>query len=623
MITRGFLLPHSPLVRQERRADRMRLVAVVLGLVALCTAAPQALVNYDAGQRIIDGVQLLQDASDPSAYYYVPQFPRLATGADGSFEFVCLKYVGGTAETNGGLFHALVEFTLPPEVVEAVDKKLKQQVPNARIVGPVPLMQALDNGEEGVGSFQVVSATLADKEKGGFTRTLVTSGKAPLMPGSKAVVAALLNEQGATLLWDSLNGPTSDVSVAIHAYYEAAVKAYNARVTASVATIYSHVSRVANQQQDFTRRQLRDIVDDLQRNGDLKVDVLDRTTGLGIKADDMAGILQVVTDKLVELMFDHKSGWSADPPRETAVEANQIQGRQDRGWFSSVFLGAEDTKYYTDDQYVLKRRTDISRNTFTLTLGKTTTIKVPVDTAGNLGGLYAALKNDSRYFRIVDLNDPAFEFRPVHFQVDGDYVDAFQDSLNFVSVNVRKSYRDRPSFNKALTFTYADIKAGRTVQDLAFPRLGAEGNDWTDYEYQVRWSLRDGGTLNVPASDGTWVKAHDAAIALTPPFEKRVVVIDADRALFAANGIATAVVEIGTMLGGKPRLQRKAILRAADADATTSVAIYRDRGADMIVRVTWHGKSGKVEGKTEVLDSAYLYLTPPDLTKPATGGQQP
>jgi hypothetical protein len=592
---------------------------IVLTLVLAMTATPDALVNYDSGQRIIDGVQLLQDASDPTAYYYIPQFPRLATKADGSFEFVCLKYVGGSSAANGGLFHALVEFTLPPDVVESLEKKLKQQVPNGRIVGPVPLMQALDNGEEGVGSFQVVSAILANKEKGEFTRSVVTSGKAPLMPGSKAVVAALLNEQGATLLWDSLNGPTSDVSVAIHAYYEAAVKAYNAKVTASVETVYNHFSRIANQQQDFTKRQLRNIVDELQRTGDLKIDVLDRTAGLGIKADDMAGILQLVTDKLVELMFDHKSGWSADPQRETAVEANQLMGRQDRGWFARTFLGAKDTKYYTDDQYVLKRRTDITRNAFTLTLGKTTTIKVPVDTAGNLGGLYAALKSDRRYFRIVDMNDPAFEFRPVHFQVDGDYVDAFQDSLNFVAVNFRKAYADRPAFSKALTFTNADIKAGKTVQDVAFPRLGAEGVDWTDYEYQVRWAIRDGSTVSVPAGDDKWVKARDAAIALTPPFEKRVLVIDADRSQFGPLGIVTAVIEVGTILGGKPRLQRKAILRAGDADATTTVAVYRDRGADTIVRITWHSKSGREEVKTEVLESGYLYLTPPDLTKSASG----
>jgi hypothetical protein len=594
-----------------------RRLAIATALVAAATPT-QALVNYDTGQRMIDGIQLLQDASDPSAYYYIPQFPRLSSRADGVLEFVCLKYVdaGGTS---GGLFHALVEFTLPPDVVEALEKKLKQQVPNGRIVGPVPLLQALKDGEEGVGSFEVVSAILADREKGGFTRSLVTSGRAPLMPGSKAVVAALLTQQGATLLWDSMSGPTSDVSVAIHAYYEAAVKAYDAKVTARMDTIYTHFSRIANQQQDFTRRQLRDIVDDLQRKGDLKVEALDRSAGLGIKADDMGGILQIVTEKLIEVMFDHKTGWSAEPPREVAVEANQIRGRQQRGWLSRVFGDPHNTKYFSDDQYVLKRRTDVRRNEFTLTLGKSTTIKVPVDTAGNLGGLYTALKNDPRYFRIINLSDPAFESRPVHFQIDGEYVDSFHDTLNFVAVNFRKAYANQPAFTKALTFSHAEIKEGKTVQELVYPRLGVEGPGWVEYEYQVRWSLRDGDTISVPAAGAAWHKAKDPRIALTPPFEKQVIEIDADRALFEPNGIATAVVEIGTTLGGKPRLQQKGILRAADASPTTKVAVYRDRGAEMIVRISWHGTSGRVERTVDVLESGYLRLTPPDL---ATGGGQ-
>lgn len=598
-----------------------RRFAIAITLLLAVSTPAAAIVNHDAGQRTIDGIQLLQDAADPVAYYYLPQFPRLATKADGTLEFVCLKYIDAGGGASGGLFHALVEFTLPPDVVEAVEKKLRAQVTGARIVGPVPLMQALKDGEDGVGSFEIVSAILANTQEGGFTRSLVTSGRAPLMPGSKAVVAALLNQQGATLLWDSMSGPTSDVSVAIHAYYEAAVKAYNARVTAQVETIYKHYSQIQNQQGGYTRRQIRDIADDLQRNGDLKIEVLDRSAGLGIKADDVAGILQVVTDKLVELMFDHKSGWAANPERETAVEVNQIKGRQERGWFSRVFGGAQNTKYFSDDQWVLKHRSDVTRNTFTLTLAKNTTIKVPVDTAGNLGGLYTALKNDERYFRIVNLADPAFELRPVHFQVDGEYVDSFQDTINFVSVNFRKTYADKPAFTKALHFTHADVGAGKTVQDVVVPRLGATGTDWLNYEYQVRWSVRDGGTMPVPASETVWLKTSDAAISLTPPFEKRVVEVDADRALFAQQSIASAVVEVASMLGGKPRLQKKAILRAADASPTTKFAVYHDRDTPIAVRVTWHGQSGKSEGKLEVLDSDYLLLTPPTLAGGSGGGQ--
>ena len=36
--------------------------------------------------------------------------------------------------------------------------------------------------------------------------------------------------KGATLLWDSLSGGTSDVSIAIHAFYEAAVQGYHAQL---------------------------------------------------------------------------------------------------------------------------------------------------------------------------------------------------------------------------------------------------------------------------------------------------------------------------------------------------------------------------------------------------------
>ena len=599
---------------------RLRLAPGLAAALLLAALPAAALVNFDQGQRLVHGVQLLQDYNDPKAFYYVPQYPRLATKADGSLELLCLKYVDSAGGTSGGLLHALVEFSLPDDVLADLETELKKQVPGGRIAGPVPLIQAVQDGEDGMGSFEVISAILADRAEGGFTRQLITSGKAPLTPGSKAVVAALLNPKGATLLWDSLTGPTSDVSVAIHASYEAAVQGYNARVSAEMSTVYKHFSQVANYQKDYTKRELRKIVDDLQRDGTLKVEVLDRTQSLGIKAGEMEGILQVVTDKLTELMFDHTSGWAADPQRETAVEANQIQGRQDRGWFARTFLGADDTKYYTDDQYVLKDRKDIRQSSFSLILSKSSTIKVPVDTAGNLGGLYQALKTDARYFRVVNLDDPAFEFRTLHFQVDGGYLDSFSDTINFVAVNVRKSYGDRPAFTRSIQFTGADIKAGRTIQEVAFPRLGDTGRNWAEYEYQVRWSVRDRPTLSVPPQEDQWIRSGDAAISLVPPFERRVVELDADRSLFAERGFSTAAVEFATVLAGKPRIASKAVLRAGDAEPVSRVSIYGDRGEPVGIRVTWNAPDRKVAGELEPLDSDYVFLTPPAKPAPPEGG---
>jgi hypothetical protein len=616
-----FIWPqHARTVREE-----MMLQQIVSGLIAVMLLGPalcHALVNYDQGQRVIKGVQLLQDFSDADMYYYVPRFPRLATKDDGTFEILCLKFVDSKdGATNGGLFHALIEFSLPPEVQQEVEKELRKQVPNAKLAGAVPLLQSAEKsekGDDGTGAFQIVSSVLRDRGEKAFTRSLVTSGRAPLTPGSKAVVAAVLNQQGATLLWDSLTGPTSDVSVAIQAYYEAAVQGYNAKVTADMSTVYTHFSRTSNVQQQYTKRQLRKVIDDLQRNGVLKVEVFDRSKSLGIEAKDMDGVLQTVTDKLTELMFDHTSGWATDPPREAAVEANQLQGRQERGWFSSVFGGAQDTPYFTDDQYVLKDRKDVRHNSFSLVLSKGTTIKVPVDTAGNLGGLYKAMGTDQRYFRVVNLNDPAFQFRSVHFQVDGSYLDSFQDTINFVSVNMRKLYTDQPAFTQSLHYTKEEIKNGKTTQNIAYPRLAITGDEWQDYEYQVRWSVRNGATITIPADESKWIRSRDAAISLVPPFERRTVIVEADRQLFAQRGVMTAVIECGSYLAGKKQLERKAILRAKDASASQDIAIYHDRDTPIAARISWYGANGKAAQQQMLVEQDYLALVPPQVAAPVT-----
>src|SRR5207244_1009000 len=153
-----------PLSRSPGLARTKAPATLLLGTALLLAAAPvSALVNYDQGARVVRGVQLLQDASDPSVYYYVPQYPRLATKEDGSFELLCLKYVDAQGGTNGGLLHALIEFTLPPEQLVQVETELKKLVGNAHIAGPVQLMQSTKDGVEGTGSFEVVSAVLSNK----------------------------------------------------------------------------------------------------------------------------------------------------------------------------------------------------------------------------------------------------------------------------------------------------------------------------------------------------------------------------------------------------------------------------------------------------------------------------
>ena len=599
-------------------------------ILSVLSSTLHATVLYSEGSYVIGNVQLLRDMDNAKAYYYVPSVPHLARKPDGTLEFLCLKYVGDKGDASGALFHALVEFTLPDTAIAIIEKELQKRVPGAFIAGAVPMMTGpTKEGEEAPSSFEVVSAVLSNKDgKEALTRSVVASGYAPFTPGSKAAVAALLNQQGATLLWNSLTGPTSDVSVSMHGYYVAAVKAYNAVVTAEMTTIYRHFSEIQSKQKDFTKKQIRNVVDDLKRTGGLKVDVFDQSAGLGIKAGELEAILSLVTNKLTELMFDTKAGWAKDPDRVDAMAGVTEPGRQEDnlgeqvgsaianaaslGFSSLLNPRDKNPKYITDDQYVLKNVKDVKSNKFYLNLSKTTTIKVPVHTSGNIGGIYQTIGQDPRYFRIVNMNDPAFQKREVHFQVDGEYLDAFNDLVNFVAVNFRKKYPNgHEDVTEKLLFNATDLKAGVNLKSISFPRLGVETADWIEYEYQILWSLKgDTRVIRIPSDENKWIKSSDPAVSLVLPFKKEYIEVDADRSLFKEKNTASANISFGAKIGGKSMIMRSLTLRAGDAESNAKISVYHDPNTPVVYRTTWYSTNGEKEQPVAELKTNYLFLVP-------------
>lgn len=614
----------------QYKMKKISKVIVLCFVLSVMHSSLKATVLYSEGSFVIGNVQLLRDMDNAKAYYYVPTVPHLARKPDGTFEFLCLKYVGETGEASGGLFHALVEFTLPDTALAIIEAELKKRVPGAYIAGAVPMMTGpTKEGEEAPSSFDIVSAVLSNKEgKEALTRSEVASGFAPFTPGSRAAVAALLNQQGATLLWNSLTGPTSDVSVSVHGYYIAAVKAYNAVVTAEMTTIYKHFSEIQSKQKDFTKKQIRNVVDDLKRTGGLKVDVFDQSAGLGIKASELEAILSLVTNKLTELMFDTKAGWAKDPEKIDAMAGVSETGRQEDnlgeeigqaianaasfGLANAFNPRDKNPKYITDDQYVLKNIKEVKSNKFYLNLSKTTTIKVPVHSSGNIGGIYQAYGQDQRYFRIVNMNDPAFQKREVHFQVDGEYLDAFNDLVNFVAVNFRKKYPNgHEDVTEKLLFNAADLKAGLSLKSISFPRLGVETADWINYEYQILWSLKgDTRVIRIPNDETKWIKSGDPAVSLVLPFKKEYIEVDADRSLFKEKNTASANISFGSKIGGKSMVTRSLTLRAGDPESNSKVSVYHDPNTPIVYRTTWYSTTGEKEQPLAELKTNYLFLVP-------------
>ena len=575
------------------------------------------IVRYDEGRRVIDGIVLLQDSETPTDYFYLVDAPRLAVKEDGTFELMCLKYVGtGGPETNGGLFHALIEFSLEPERVAEIERKLREDVPGARIAGPVPMLENMRDGEEGLAGFSVVSSILADTEgELPLTKSIVNSGHCPLLPGSRAAIAAKLSQEGATLLWSSFQGSTSDVSVSVNGYYEAVVRGYNAIVEAEASTVYEHFSQVFNRQSGYDRTQLRQATNDLIQDQTIRVDVFDRSAGLDIKTDDMQAILDLVTNKLIELMFDAETGWAKVPPTEATLDQGQIRGRQERGAFAQFFAGSGDQAYVTDNQFVMKDIKDVRTNKVYLNLSKSTTIKVPFYSTGNIRGFYDLFGEDSPYFRVINTDDPDFNHREVLFQLDGSFSSAFSEILNFVTVSFRKAYTNgQATVTKEVVITGKDLKEGKDLQAVVYPALGLTGDQLLDYDYRLSWSFNgESGTVNRPRDPEQWLHGQLGAISLKPPFAKSLVEMDADLEGFTAKGMQAATVVFFTVLNGKPQIQKRVVFRAADAENRQRVALYHDDGEVVAYQVSWKpadGSDGRTTPIRELTDN-YVYLAPP------------
>ena len=571
-------------------------------LVCWLSSPVMGLVNYEAGHLELNGVLLLQDAGDADVYYYLPPAPRVASRKDGGLELSLVKFIDPQGETSGGLLHMLVTFTLPPDELEGLREALKREKPGATLQGPVPLRQ------EDEGSFTIISGTLSDK---GFTRSLISSGRAPVTPGSRAAVAATLTPHGATLLWESMSRPTSDVSVALRTYYEAALPSFRARIHADVSTVYTHFSSIFNRQKSYTRRQVRDVVDELVRSGDITVEVLDRLPEN--KANQaMQSLVDMVTTKLTEIIFDTKTGFTAIPEKEKAVEKGQLKGRQKKGWLARLFTGTGNQKYYTDNQYVIKERKDINRAVFSINLTRRSVVKVPVDTAGNISGLYETFKDDKDMFRVVNLADPAFQKRDVYFRIDGDYSGSFENIMNFGAVSLKKSYSGHADATGELIFTREDIREGKMDKSWTYARLGQKDDSWLDYDYRITWSIKGQQQIRQPKEEGEWLHSSAPIITLAPPLQRLDMEIDADRFLFEDAAMRSASLEVRYKVFGKQQVERLPVMRATDAESVGSVVLFHDPRSAVEYRVNWYPARDKpIKGDWLPLEESYLMLMPP------------
>ena len=585
----------------------------LVGCSCLLACMCHAVVKYDEGRIEVNGIQLFQDSENANAYYYLPPYPRISQLQNGDFEFMCTKYVGVNGqEGSGGLFHALVQFSLTKDELVALEKKLKEKFPQAMLMGPVPMME--DEEEKGISGFRIISTILDTTVKNAFTSNVITSGRAPFLPGSKAAIAAHLTPDGATLLWDSFQGGTSDVSIVVEGYFLAKLKAYKATVNADLELVYNHFSSFANKQSGFSREQATHVLDSLCQSGTIDIDVADMSSALNVNTEAYQNLLKIITEKVVDQMFDVKSGWAKVPATERPAQPTDLKERYQRGAFVRFFAGDGTSAYIPDDQLVLKTKTEIRSFHFFLNLTQSTVIKVPVYSAGNIRGFYNEYKNDKRYFRVVDMNDPAYQFRDVYFQINGNFVSSFGDIIDQVSVIVQKDYPDENanSFTDILIFNKAAIDSGKIIQTVSYRRMGDSSGDWLKYKYKIGWKfIGIDSLITVPSKD--WFGTDLSAVSIEPPFERTEIEVSVDKKLQEEQGVVRASVRFASMLFNKPYKGKMLVIRPSDPSESIKAIVYHDKNQPMVYQVNWYSNYGSIQDDLKVLTDEYLFLIPPKM----------
>jgi hypothetical protein len=621
-----------------RRKKSVWTVAALSCLLALGGANTASAVVLDDTNRITialgDGVTVVlygeaiplslspppSPAGGPAApepksnkYYYMPVGLRLGARPDGTPEFLFLKYTteksAAQGGVSGGLMHFLMEWGLTPKQEQELRSKLKTQY-KGELMGAVPLEDAGD------GSFQIVSATLGDKS---FAPVVVTSGKAPLLPGGKAAAASRLTAEGAQLLAATFEKARSitDVSIKLNYTYQTQMPAARGTVTIDWTRLLKeheslrieYMKRYAGRQRnsgcvlfvcwnvggprqyDYTHNELQEQYKFLEEKK-----IIDVKWEEGYADERMAKIREAFFQFFLTKMAEPVKDDGAAPPPAAAEGAKQPAPPGD----ARRYRFKRDSRKYAEE-----------RKLEFMSLSVRLPVRWPASIEGNLGSWYKAVESNPKCVAAVNLNDPFFQHRDINFILDLDAKEMFDEAVNYVTVNVRKKRTSGNPFQDSVTIDAKYVKEHGINATMTYAR--GEDRNSDAYEYQAQWSLKGGAVFphNPPWQKGAW-----EGVTLAPPVVPRKIDVEGDLEAMKASAITRLTVQIHYFKFGQ-EVEENIHVSAAANEPLVSKRIFMDRDAKGYAYrlVVNHKTEGKLvlPWSAKVGDDYVYAAIPPEL----------
>lgn len=600
---------------------RMRCTPLVVALtLAGSTAFALVLDEENRLTLTLDGgssVTLIGEATASAGqksrnYYYLPAAShlRLARRPDGTPEFLFLKFTTEARAENGGisgaLMHFLMEWGLTPAQEAEVQTKLSAKVSGGRLLGAVPLEPEAESG-----SFQVVSATLADRT---LAPSVLLAGKAPALPDNRTAAASRLTAQGAQLLAASLEKSRSitDVSIALYYKYTTLMPAVRGSITLDWSRLEKeHESLRIKYSKSPSGCLLKWCLEPTYSYSEVKKQFkfLEENKVISWQLDEM--IADERTAKVREAFLQYLLNMTTEPPKAETAPAPASEEEKAK---------APDVKHgrkYTFSQSSLKRA--FARKRETVSLNVRLAVKWPHQLVGNLASWYDGVRDNPKCVASVNLNDPFFQHRDILFVLDLDAKEMFDEAVNYVTVNVRKRRSSGNAFEDRVTIDAKYVKEKGTTASVTYAR--GEDSNPDLYEYQAQWSLK-GGRLHPP--NPPWQRGSWEGVTLSPPVVPRTIEVEGDLEAMAASGVSRVTAQIHYPKFGQ-EIEENIHVSPAGKEPLVSRRIFMDRGSRgyayrLIVN---HKTEGKLALPWSAQADDYVYAAiPPDLlTEPAVKAQ--
>ena len=544
-------------------------------------------------------------------YYYLPPPPRVARDTNGKPQFLFIKFVTDKAEdqdgVSGGVLHFLAEYGLSPEQEKELEEKLKERIEGSKLMGAVSMELGSDET-----SFKIISATLTDK---GFTKSIITSGKAPIMPGMKVAAAARLDQYGATLLAETLKKTTSDISIEFDLAYTSFLPAFEGTVNINWEKFKSHVDDYQlkyshttsggstwykpwtwgrSKKNYYTKDEMHTVYDMMCSEKVIDIQWTERIV------DERVNMIRETFMKIFTSMFFDK-------------EQEKFMGDDDDGGGEGKVSESDKVTGESYKVYKFYAKSEEVYENVTYHLRTNLPIKTPYQVVGNINGeWYRRTKEEyPDCFGEINIDDPFFQRRKVLLTLDLDAVEIFDKVINYATVEVRKRRSSGRDFTDSFTFNKQVVTSTGVTAAINYAKMRED--DPGVYQYKIQWSLRGG---NLFPGNPRWETGSWEGVTLAPPVKPLNIDVEADLEEFKNNDIAAVTVKLRYRKFGRLYEDPKTMRLSASGDKPqTGCMIFHDKdNARYDYKITYHHKKkgpvdmGWVSGRTD----AYIYCYLPE-----------